>query len=84
MGLIRIPEFNPESCRIWYAAVAITDHGKTCTVRLSFIQAAQKAGINRIIGCEVYMAPGAMTDRARHRPEMRRSTLQLLAQDLVG
>ncbi|MDR3590306.1 MAG: DNA polymerase III subunit alpha [Negativicutes bacterium] len=44
-------------------AVAITDHGTMCGV-IDFYKQAQKHGIKPIIGCEVYSAPRARTERS--------------------
>ena len=38
-------------------AVALTDHGNMFGV-WEFYTTAQKAGVNPIVGCEVYVAPG--------------------------
>ncbi len=43
-------------------AVAITDHGVMYGV-IDFYKAAKAAGIQPIIGCEVYVAPRTMADR---------------------
>ena len=58
-GLVdRVKELGQE-------AVAITDHGVMYGV-IDFYKAAKAAGVKPIIGCEVYVAPRAMSDRA-HR-----------------
>ena len=49
---------------------AITDHGVMYGV-IDFYRAAKEAGINPILGCEVYVAPGSRFDREtgqRRRP----------------
>ncbi len=43
-------------------AVAMTDHGNLFGA-IEFYQKAMKGGIKPILGCEVYVAPGAMTDK---------------------
>ena len=43
-------------------SVAITDHGVMYGV-IDFYRAAREAGINPILGCEVYVAPGSRFDR---------------------
>lgn len=43
-------------------AVALTDHGSMYGA-IEFYKAAKEAGINPIIGCEVYVAPGSRFDR---------------------
>src|SRR5260370_15347593 len=64
-------------------AVAITDHGNMYGA-VEFYQAAQKAGIKPIIGCEVYMAPGSMTDRSATSARDASFPFTLLAKDLTG
>lgn len=43
-------------------AVAMTDHGNLFGA-VEFYQAAEKAGVKPIIGCEVYVAPGSMHEK---------------------
>ncbi|MFQ6806791.1 MAG: PHP domain-containing protein [Lachnospiraceae bacterium] len=43
-------------------SVAITDHGVMYGV-IDFYKAAKAAGINPVLGCEVYVAPGSRFDR---------------------
>ena len=45
-----------------FPAMAITDHGVMYGA-IDFYQAANKAGIKPIIGCEVYVAPGSRLDK---------------------
>ena len=40
-------------------SAAITDHGVMYGV-IDFYRAAREAGINPILGCEVYVAPGSV------------------------
>ncbi|MEI7905502.1 MAG: PHP domain-containing protein, partial [Candidatus Firestonebacteria bacterium] len=65
-------------------AFAITDHGNMFGA-VEFYKTAMKAGVKPIIGCEVYMTRGAMTDRAS--ADGIRETdyhLLLLAKDTEG
>ncbi len=48
-------------------AVAMTDHGNLHGA-IKFYQAALKAGIKPILGCEVYVAPGSRFDRSPGGP----------------
>jgi len=82
-GAIRIPELIRKTVEFGMPAVAITDHGNMYGA-VEFYQAAQKAGIKPIIGCEVYMAPGAMTDRSATSARDASFHFTLLARDLVG
>ncbi|MBI5598990.1 MAG: DNA polymerase III subunit alpha [Deltaproteobacteria bacterium] len=44
-------------------AVAMTDHGNVFGA-IEFYQKAMESGVKPIIGCEIYVAPGKMTDKA--------------------
>lgn len=64
-------------------AVAMTDHGNMFGA-IQFYQAAKKAGIKPIVGCEMYMAPaGRMEKDARGMKEASYHIL-LLAKDRTG
>ena len=71
----KIKEYNMD-------CVAITDHGTMFGV-VEFYEAAKKAGIKPILGCEVYVAPRNMDDRT---PEDKKKLchLVLLAKNLEG
>src|ERR1700704_2467043 len=61
-GLVRTKELMKKAKEFKMPAVAITDHGNLHGA-IEFYQEAPKAGLKPIIGCEAYMAPGAMKDR---------------------
>jgi DNA polymerase III subunit alpha len=82
-GAIRIPDLMKKAVEYGMPAVAITDHGNMYGA-VEFYQAAQKAGIKPIIGCEVYMAPGKMTDRSATSARDASFHFTLLARDIVG
>ena len=81
-GAARIGELVTEAKRLGQPAVAVTDHGVLYGA-VELHEAASKAGIKPIIGCEVYMAP-----RSRHDKEGRADRdpnhLVLLARDERG
>jgi len=81
-GAIRIEPLLKRVAEFGMHAVAITDHGTMFGV-LEFYEAALKAGIKPIIGCECYLAPRRLTDKT---PADNRglSHLILLAQNLEG
>lgn len=54
-GAIKIPDLCKRAAEIGQTAVAITDHGWIAGA-VKFQEAAQKAGIKSIIGCETYVA----------------------------
>ena len=65
-------------------AAAITDHGNMFGV-IQFYQAAQKAGIKPIIGCEVYIAPESRKDKTNtHGISSASHHLVLLAENETG
>jgi DNA polymerase-3 subunit alpha len=61
-GAVRIPDLMKKAKEFGMPAVAITDHGVMYGA-VEFYQAAKKAGINPIIGCEVYVAPGSLHEK---------------------
>jgi DNA polymerase-3 subunit alpha len=82
-GAIRIPDLVKKAAEFGMPAVAVTDHGNMYGV-IEFYQAAQKAGIKPIIGCEVYMAPGDMRDRSASSARDASFHFTLLAKDFAG
>ncbi len=65
------------------SAVAITDHGNMFGA-IPFYQAAVKAGIKPIIGCEAYMAPGDRREKNAHGMKEASYHLLLLARNRAG
>ncbi len=61
-------------------AVAVTDHGQLFAT-VKFYNAAQKAGVKPIMGCEVYVAQGSRHSRSE---QDRYNHLLLLCQDQTG
>ncbi|MBX2860942.1 MAG: DNA polymerase III subunit alpha, partial [Vampirovibrio sp.] len=61
-------------------AAAITDHGVMYGA-VEFYNGAKAAGIKPIIGCDMYVTDGDITDRTARKPNFG---LVLLAKDLVG
>ena len=72
----RVKELGMDSC-------AITDHGVMFGV-IDFYRAAREAGINPILGCEVYVAPNSRFDRETGGGEDRYYHLVLLAENNTG
>jgi len=64
-------------------AAAITDHGNMYGV-IDFYKECKAKGINPVIGCEVYVAPGSRFDRERVQGEDRYYHLILLAENNEG
>jgi DNA polymerase-3 subunit alpha len=78
-GGIRIKDLCTQAVDFGFSSAAISDHGNLFGA-LAFYQMAKKFGIKPIIGCEVYVAPGKMTDRDTRT----RYHLLLLAQNNQG
>ena len=64
-------------------AAAITDHGVMYGV-IDFYKEAKKQGINPILGCEIYVAPGSRFDREPSHGDDRYYHLVLLAENNQG
>ncbi len=61
-GAIRLDSLLERAKDYKMGAVAVTDHG-TMFGTLTFYEAAMKAGIKPIIGCECYLAPRSLRDK---------------------
>src|SRR5476651_1268104 len=81
-GLVRTKELMKKATEFGMPAVAITDHGNLHGA-IEFYQAAKDAGIKPIIGCEAYMAPGAIKDRPSNQRDAAYH-FTLLAKDETG
>ncbi len=84
-GAIRPAELLELSKEYKMPAVAMTDHGNIFGA-VDFYQKAMKSGVKPIIGCEVYVAPGSMTDKT---PPLRKGQgrafhLVLLVKNITG
>ena len=61
-GACRIKAIPAYALAMGMNAVALTDHGAMYGA-VEFYNACRSVGVKPIIGCEVYVAPGAMTDK---------------------
>lgn len=61
-GMNKIKELVRKCKELGQTALAITDHG-VMSGCVDFYNVCKKEGIKPIIGCEMYVAPGRMTDR---------------------
>ena len=82
-GSNKITEYVSRVKELGMTAAAITDHGVMYGV-IDFYKAAKKEGINPIIGCEVYVAPGSRFDREQSHGDDRYYHLILLAENNTG
>ncbi len=82
-GSNRISEYVKCVKNMGMNAAAITDHGAMFGV-IEFYKEAKKAGINPVIGCEVYVSPGSRFDREKAVGEDKYYHLILLAENNEG
>ena len=82
-GAIQIPDLMRKAVEYGMPAVAMTDHGNMYGA-IDFYQAAEKAGIKPIIGCEIYMAPGSMIEKNATSARDAAYHFTLLAKDIIG
>ena len=81
-GACRIDKIAQRAKELGQTALAVTDHGVMYGA-VAFYKACKDAGIKPIIGCEVYVAPRAMTDKA-HGTDNDYSHLILLCRNEQG
>ena len=82
-GSNKIKEYVNRVKELGMNSAAITDHGVMYGV-IDFYKAANAAGINPIIGCEVYVAPNSRFDRETSHGDDRYYHLVLLAENNKG
>jgi len=82
-GANRIPEIMKKAVEFGMPAVAMTDHGNLFGA-IEFYKEAEEKGINPIIGCEMYMAPGKRADRNASSARDAAYHFTLLARDETG
>ena len=82
-GSNKIKEYVARVKELGMDSAAITDHGVMYGV-IDFYRAARAEGINPILGCEVYVAPGSRFDREAGNGEDRYYHLVLLAENNQG
>ena len=83
-GSSKIKELVSRVKELGMDSLAITDHGVMYGV-IDFYRAAKAAGINPVLGCEIYVAPGSRFDReAGNAKESRYHHLVLLAENDIG
>ncbi|MGE5494572.1 MAG: DNA polymerase III subunit alpha [Burkholderiales bacterium] len=80
-GTARINDLIERVKQMGMHSAAITDHGVMYGV-VDFYRKAEEEGIKPIIGCEVYVAPGSLTDKTKAMKEY--SHLVLLAKNNEG
>ena len=82
-GAIRIKDLVRRVADLGMPAVALTDHGNLYGA-VEFQEEALQAGVNPIIGCEVYLAPGDLAEKRAVPGRKPYSHLTLLAENAAG
>ena len=82
-GSNKIKEYVARVKELGMNSAAITDHGNMYGV-IEFYQTAKKAGINPVIGCEIYVAPNSRFERETSHGDDRYYHLILLAENNTG
>ncbi|MGN0360118.1 MAG: DNA polymerase III subunit alpha [Hominisplanchenecus sp.] len=82
-GSNKIREYVARVKELGMDSAAITDHGVMFGV-IDFYREAKAAGINPILGCEVYVAPNSRFDKETSGGENRYHHLVLLAENNQG
>ena len=82
-GSNKIKEYVKRVKELGMNSAAITDHGVMYGV-IDFYRAAKEAGINPVLGCEVYVAPNSRFDKELTGGEERYHHLVLLAENNTG
>lgn len=86
-GANKISELMPRLAAMNAPAAAMTDHGNMFGV-VDFYKSATAAGVQPIIGCEVYVAPRSRTERSKVTAEdferAGNNHLILLAKNMTG
>src|SRR5437868_5572866 len=81
-GACRIDELLDQAVRLKMPAIAVTEHGNLFS-SVIFHDHARARGLNPILGCEVYVAPGSRLDKSGN-PGTTQNHLVLLAETLEG
>ena len=58
----KLDKLMAKAAKLEFPAIAMTDHGVMYGA-VEFHQAAKKAGVKPILGCEVYVAPGSRLEK---------------------
>ena len=82
-GSNKIKEYVARVRELGMNSAAITDHGVMYGV-IDFYKEAKAAGINPVLGCEVYVAPNSRFDREASHGDDRYYHLVLLAENNQG
>ncbi len=82
-GAIRINELAARAKELGMPAVAMTDHGNLFGA-VEFYMKCTQAGVKPIFGCEIYLAPGFLSEKKEIPGRKRATHLTLLAETNEG
>ncbi len=82
-GSNKIKAYVAKCAALGMTSAAITDHGVMYGV-IDFYKECKAAGINPVLGCEVYVAPGSRLDKTQAKNENKYYHLILLAENNTG
>jgi len=82
-GAVRVADYIKKAKEFGMPAVALTDHGNLYGA-VPFYQAKKDYGVKPIIGCELYVAPGGMTEKNASSGKDTAYHLTVLAADATG
>jgi DNA polymerase-3 subunit alpha len=83
-GAAQLEKLVAKAKALKFPAIALTDHGNLFGA-IDFYQAAQKAGVKPIVGCELYVAPGGRAERGSQDGGYEGANhLTVLVRDLAG
>src|ERR671932_2234530 len=81
-GGCRIDELLDQAVKLKMPAIAVTEHGNMFS-SVIFHDHARQRGLNPILGCEVYVAPGSRFEKSGN-PGATQNHLVLLAENAEG
>jgi len=82
-GMIRTKQLAKRAAELGMPAVAMTDHGNLYGA-IEFYKNCKEAGVKPIFGCEIYLAPGDITEKKEIPGRKRATHLTLLAETNEG
>lgn len=82
-GAVRVEDLLKKAGEFGMPAVALTDHGNLFGA-VEFYKAAGSSGVKPIIGCEMYVSPGAMSERGASSGKDAAYHLTVLATNSKG
>ncbi|NCQ36421.1 PHP domain-containing protein, partial [bacterium] len=82
-GAVRVADYIKKAKEFGMPAVALTDHGNLFGA-VPFYQAKKDSGVKPIIGCEMYIAPGGMTEKNASSGKDAAFHLTVLATNATG